>query len=64
MGTNTAGTVSSGNEGKTDKGRGSVDKFGYSKASRATGKTGSVGSSANSDKPDANKRTVSDPRLV
>jgi len=64
MGTNSAGKVGPGNDGKTDEGRGSVDTFKYSKESRKTGKLGGAGSTANSNKPDDNKRTVTDPRLV
>jgi len=63
MGTNSAGTVSSGNEGQTDVGRGGSINFPYSKGQRETGKKGSGSSIPNSEKPDDLKRTVSDPRL-
>jgi len=62
---NSAGRVGSGNEGKTDSGRGSVMNFPYSKAGRKTGKTGGSGSKkTNTNTVDGNKRTVKDPRLA
>lgn len=66
MGTNSAGTVSSGNEGKVDDGgRGSSASFSVTKDQRKTGKVGSgPSSSPNSTKPDVGKTVVSDPRLV
>jgi len=66
MGTNSAGSVSSGNDGKTDDGgRGSSSSFSVTKEQRKTGKTGSGPTSApNSTNPDVGKTVVSDPRLV
>lgn len=64
MGTNSAGNVGSPNEGKTDTNRGSVEQFNVSKASRKTGVVGTPTTVPNSNMPDANKRTVNDPRLV
>ena len=64
MGNNSAGTVPGGNEGKTDMDRGSVKTGSYSKSQRKTGKVGGLGSKPNSNKPDDNKGTRSDPRLA
>lgn len=65
MGTNSAGTVSSGNEGKTDDGgRGTTLEFPYTKGQRKTGKVGTGSSKTNSNKPDAMKTVVNDPRLA
>jgi hypothetical protein len=65
MGTNSAGKVSSGNDGKTDMGRGSSSTFTVDKGQRNTGKVGSGPSSTtNSNKPDDSKVVVSDPRLA
>lgn len=63
MGTNSAGTVGTGNEGQTDQGRGSSISFPYSKGQRETGKKGTGSSIPNSDKIDDLKRPASDPRL-
>lgn len=60
---NSAGKVGGGNDGKTDKGRGSVDSFTYNKGKRNTGKVaGGVGNRPNTVEPET--RTVKDPRLV
>lgn len=65
MGTNSAGTVGAGNEGKTDMDRGSMIRFTYTKSGRKTGMvSGGMSSMPNDSKPDSNKRTVSDPRLA
>jgi hypothetical protein len=66
MGTNSAGNVSSGNNGKTDNGgRGATLEFPYTKGQRNTGKvSGSPSSKSNSVKPDDMKTTVRDPRLA
>ena len=66
MGTNSAGTVSGGNNGKTDNGgRGATIEFPYTKGQRNTGKVGGGGSQKpNSTKPDDMKTVVSDPRLA
>lgn len=65
MGTNSAGRVGSGNDGQTDMGRGSTIRFSYSKSGRKTGFVSrSKATISNAVEPDANKRTVSDPRLV
>lgn len=65
MGNTTAGSVGGGNDGKTDMGRGNKMNFTYSKGGRPTGKiAGGISSGANGQSVDANKRTVSDPRLA
>jgi hypothetical protein len=64
MGNTSAGKVGGGNEGQTDMDRGSVNVGSYSKGMRNTGKAGSMGSKANSNTDDGNKRPVRDPRLA
>lgn len=65
MGTNTAGNVGMPNDGQTDKERGSMIAFQYSKTGRQTGRVpGRMTMAPNSNRPDDNKRTVNDPRLA
>lgn len=65
MGTNSAGKVSGGNNGKTDNGgRGPTFEFPYTKGQRKTGKVGGGSPTPNSDKPDDMKTVVNDPRLA
>lgn len=64
MGTNSAGTVSSGNEGQTDQGRGNDTTFPFSKGQRDTGKVGTPATIPNPNTVDGNKTTAKDPRLA
>lgn len=64
MGNTSAGNVGDGNDGQTDKGRGSTGKMTYSNSQRNTGKTGSTGTAPNSNTVEGNKRVNKDPRTV
>jgi hypothetical protein len=60
MGNTSAGKVTGGNEGQTDKGRGSSFKFPFTKNRRNTGKVGTPSKAPNSQTVDGNKRDSGD----
>lgn len=62
---NSAGTVGGGNDGQTDKSRGTKMMFSFTKSGRKTGRVSAGQSSqSNMQTVDGNARKASDPRLA
>jgi hypothetical protein len=64
MGSNSVKPGTPGGTGQTDKDRGSMFKFAFTKAGRKTGRIGTMTKTPNSNTEDGNERSTSDPRLA